>query len=97
MRKICRAQDAASVLIEVVLRLLEELDELALIPNVIAGGENFDSKSQQLGCYGRRQAETGGSIFSVGDDQIDRALLDEIGNPFGDKVTARTAEDVTNE
>ena len=63
----------------IAVRHLEVFDDLALVPDVIAGGHDVDPEIEQLVRELRSDAEPGGGIFAVGNDQIDGILLDEFG------------------
>ena len=59
----------------VAVRHLEVFDDLAFIPDVIAGSHHVDAQIEELFGQRRRDAESGGSIFAVGNDEIDGVLL----------------------
>ena len=51
------------------------LDDLALVPDVIAGGDDVDAEFEQLLGDLRSDAEAAGGVFAVGDGEIDAVLL----------------------
>ena len=54
---------------------LQVVDDLALVPDVIAGGEDVDAEVEKLVDDLRSDAEAAGGVFAVGDNQVDAVLL----------------------
>ena len=54
--------------------LVEAGHHLALVPDVVAGGEHVDPKAEQVVRDLRRQAEAAGGVLAVGDHQVDDEL-----------------------
>jgi len=72
----------------------EIVDDLALVPHVVAGGKDVGAEVEQvLGDRGR-EAESPGGIFRIHDDQIDLAFLDQVGHMFPDNASPRTTKNV---
>ena len=63
---------------------------------MIAGGEHRDVEVEELVDDGGRDAESAGGVFRVGDDQINRALLDERRQVLAHADAAGASEDVAN-
>src|SRR6185437_5362494 len=55
---------------------IQILEYLALVKAMIAAGENVESERKQLFSNGRRDAESAGAIFRVGDGEIDPMMSD---------------------
>jgi len=73
------------------------VEDFAAVPTVIAAGEDVDAVVEEFVGEARGDAETGGGIFAVGDDQIDFLLSDDVGEALADDVASRGANDVTDE
>src|SRR5207249_7313950 len=95
-RIICRAQEPACEAF-IAVGTLEVVDDLALVPDVIAGGEHIDSQLEQILRQRRGDAEAGGSVFSVGDDEVAAVLFDQLGEVLFDYGSAGAAEDIADE
>jgi hypothetical protein len=54
---------------------LKVLDDLAFVPDVIAGSHHVDAEIEKLFRQRRRDSETGRGIFAVGDHEVDCVLL----------------------
>ena len=65
-----------------------EVHDFLAIPAVIAAGDDGDALLKQFFRDTGSDAETRSGVFAIGDDQIDRALLDEVGQTFADDVAA---------
>ena len=63
---IVRAEDRSMV--------LEAGHHLALVPDVVAGGEHVDPQAEQVVRDLRRQAESASGVLTVGDHEIDGEL-----------------------
>ena len=65
-----------------------EVHDFLAIPAVIAAGDDGDALLKQFFSDAGSDAETGSGVFAIGDDKIDGALLDEVGEAFTDDVAA---------
>jgi hypothetical protein len=63
---------------------------------VITCGHHIDAKIEKLLCQSRSDAESGGSILTVRNDEIDGVLLAYLGEAVFDDISSRTREDVSN-
>ena len=70
---------------------------VALVPDVITGSHHVDAAAEQVVRDGRRDAESGGGIFSVRDHHVDRLGLPDVRKMIGDDTSSRASEDVANE
>ena len=75
----------------------DEIENLLAIPDVIAAGENFDAGGQQFLDEPRRDAETRGGVFAVGDHQVQLLARDQIRDALDDDAPSRRAYDVSDE
>ena len=75
---------------------LKIVNDLALVPDVIAGGKDLDTHLEEFFRKGGRYAEAGGSILAVCDDQVDAVLLDKSRQPVLDDSSSRPPKDVTD-
>jgi len=80
----------------IAIRHLEVLDNLAFVPDVIAGRHHFDAEIEQFFRQRRRNAESSRGVFAVGNHQIDRVLLPQLRQTLLDDVPPRASENVTN-
>ena len=76
---------------------LEIVDDFALVPDVIAGGDYIDAQFEQFFGERRSDAEAAGRIFAVGDHEIDGVIFHEPRQAVLDDVSPGTAENVANE
>ena len=53
---------------------LEVVDDLALVPDVVSGGDDVDAELEEFLGQRRSDAEAGRRVFAVRDDEIDAAL-----------------------
>ena len=89
------AEDAAAAGVRVRRGGLNVFDDLALVPDVVAGGDDVNAEIEQLFGDGGGDAEAAGRIFSV-DDEINRAVFDQAGQAVFDDVASRTSENVAD-
>ena len=80
----------------IAIRHLEVFDDLALIPNVIAGSEHFNAEVKKLLSKLWSNAEAGSSVFAVGNDQVNVVLLHQLGQAFAHDSAAGASENVAN-
>jgi hypothetical protein len=64
---------------------------------VIAAGKDVDSVVEKFVGQAGRDAESGGGIFAVGDDQIDFFLGHDVGETVANDLASWRANDVTDE
>jgi hypothetical protein len=73
------------------------LEDLFLVPDVVAGGDDVRAEVEELFGDAGRDAEAAGGVFAVHDEEVDGVGLDELGEVFADDVAAGRAEDVADE
>ena len=78
-------------------RLLHVLHDLALVPNMIAGGDDADALLEEFFGDLRGDTKSPGGIFAIGNDEIDAMLVDNFGEVLLDHGAARPAKDVADE
>jgi hypothetical protein len=76
---------------------VEVVDQLALVPHMVAGGENIGAQVEELIGDLRGQAEASGGVFGVDDGEVDRVRLAHMADVLADDLSSRTAEDVADE
>jgi hypothetical protein len=64
---------------------------------VIAAGDDFDPAGKKILGDARRDAETGGGVFAVGDAEVYFALRENVREPVVNDLAAGRAYDVANE
>ena len=80
----------------VAVRHLEVFDDLAFVPDVIAGGHHVDAEIEKFFRQRRRDSKPSRGIFAVGDDQIDGVLLAQFRQSIFYDRPPRTAKNVTD-
>jgi hypothetical protein len=71
--------------------------DLALVPDVVAAGEDVEAVAEQLVGELRGDAEPAGGVFGVGDAEVDFFGLDDVFEVARDKAPPGGGEDVTYE
>ena len=77
--------------------VLEGVDDLSLLVDVIAQGDEIDAAVAQAAIQARGQPGPAGGVLRIGDDQIEPLAADQLGHGLADEVDARRAHDVANE
>ena len=72
------------------------LEDLFLVPDVVAGGDDVRAEVEELFGDGGRDAEASGGVFAVDDEEIDGVGFEDVGQMFADDVAAGGAEDVAD-
>jgi hypothetical protein len=70
------------------------VDDLALIPHVIAGGQNVGAEVEELFGDGRCEPEAAGGILRIHDHEVDLAFLDDMRQVLPHHPSPRTPENV---
>ena len=65
------AQDAAGAVVAVGGAELHVVDQLALVPDVVAGGDDVGAEVEEVFGEWRRDAEAAGGVFAVDDGEVD--------------------------
>src|SRR5262249_26256707 len=76
---------------------LKIVDDFALVPDVIASGDDVNVQLEQFFGEGRCDAESGGRILAVGHDQVDFAFSYDSRQEVFDDRSSRPSEDVADE
>jgi hypothetical protein len=73
---------------------LEEVNNLALVPDVVAGGDDIDAEIEKL--LGQRwgDAKTGGRVLAIRDDEVDEVILHQRGKLFLHNGAARPPKNI---
>ena len=74
--QIGRAQHAARPLLAVGRDGVQVVDQLALVPDVVAGGEHIRAQVEEVVGNLRRHAKAAGGVFGIDDDQVHVVGLD---------------------
>ena len=90
------AEDAAAALVRVG-GDGHVLEDLFLVPDVVAGGDDVGAEVEELFGDGGRDAEAAGGVFAVDDEEVDGVGFEDVGEVFADDVAAGGAEDVADE
>ena len=75
---------------------VDVLEDLFLVPDVVAGGDDVRAEVEELFCDGGREAEAAGGVFAVDDEEIDGVGFKHVGQVFADDVAAGGAEDIAD-
>ena len=73
------------------------VEDFLLVPDVIAGGHHVDAVAEDRVGDVAGDAESGGGVLDVGDDEVDGVPLDERGEAAPGDLAPRLAEDVADE
>ena len=73
------------------------LEDLFLVPDVVAGGDDVRAEVEELFGDGGRDAEAAGGVFAVDDEEVDGVGFEDVGKVLADDVAAGRAEDVADE
>ena len=74
----------------------EIFDDLAFIPDMIAGGHDVDPEIEKLFGERRSDTEASRSIFAVGNDEIDAVMPAQFGETIFYDGSSGTAENVAD-
>ena len=75
---------------------LKVFDDLALVPDVIAGGHHVNPEIEELFRQRWSDAEPRGRVFTIGDDKVDGVLLYQIAQALSYDRSSRTAKNVAD-
>lgn len=90
------AEDAAATLVRAG-RDGHVLEDLFLVPDVVAGGDDLGTEVEDFFGDGGRDAEAAGGVLAVDDEEIDGVGFHNVGEMFADDVAAGRTEDVADE
>src|SRR5580704_1448217 len=76
---------------------LKVIEDFALVPDVVAGGDHVDVQLEQLLRERGRDAETSRRVLPVGNDQVDGVIADNARQPVLDDSPSWPPENVANE
>jgi hypothetical protein len=71
-------------------------EDLALVPDVVAGSDDVGAEFEELFCDGGGDAEAAGGVFSVDDEEVDGVGFEDVGEVFADDVATGGSEDVAD-
>src|SRR3984957_13400520 len=71
-------------------------EDLALVPDVVAGGDDVGAEVEELFCDGGGEAEAAGGVFAVDDEEINVVGFKHVGKVFADDVAAGGAKDIAD-
>ena len=71
-------------------------EDLALVPDVVAGGDDMGAEVEELFCDGGGDAEAAGGVFSVDDQEIAGVGFEDMGQVFADDVATGGAKDIAD-
>ena len=77
--------------------LVQVLDRLALIPDMIPGGQRVDPQVEHLAGRVARNAGPARQIFTVGQDDVGGVALAQAGKEMPDRFAARLSVNVADE
>ena len=95
--QVCGPQHAAASLIAFGGRGIHIVDQLALVPDVVAGGQNIRSQIEEILGDLRRQAKAAGGVFRIDDGQLYLMRLAQMADVLTHDPASRAAEDVADE
>src|SRR5262249_14004603 len=74
----------------------EIVHDLAFVPDVIAGGDHFNAKIKQVFGERRRDAESGGCVFAVRNNEVDRMIANQVLELIPHNCAARPSKNVAD-
>jgi hypothetical protein len=95
-RVVSRADDAAGAFVAGGGRRLHIIDDLALVPDVVAGGQDMGPEIEEFVGDSGGDAESAGGVLRIDHDQVDRTVLDDVADVFADDASTGAAEYVTD-
>ena len=96
-REVGGAQNAARAFLAVGRRGGEIVEELALVPDVIAGGHAIGAEVEEVFGDVGGHAESAGGVFDIHDEQVDLVCFAHVADVFADDFASCAAEDVADE
>src|ERR1700683_4297081 len=91
-----RSQHAARGAVSIAFHHLKIIDDLALVPDVVAGSDYIDIQLEEFFGERGRYAEAGGGVFAVGDDEIDEVIAHDSRQAIFHNDSSGPSKDVTN-
>jgi len=79
------------------IRHLKIVDDFTFVPDVIACGHHIDPKVKELFGQSRSDAEAGGCVLAVRDNEVDGMLFDDLRQAFFDDGSPRPSKNVADE
>ena len=92
-----RPQQAAGGAVRIAVGRLKVVDDLALVPDVVAGGDDINAEIEQVFRERTGDTEATGRILPVGDDEINGAVFHQARQAVFDDVASGTSENVAYE
>ena len=90
-------QHAAPALVAPGGRSVHIVDQLALVPDVVAGGQNIRAQIEEVLGKLRRQAKAAGGVFGIDDGELDVVRRAQMADVLAHDPAPRAAEDVADE
>ena len=75
--------------------LFDVIDDLALVPDMVARGQHIDPRGKQIIADLRRHAETAGRVLAIDHQKIQLQFSPQRGSGFDHRVTRRAPDNVT--
>jgi hypothetical protein len=72
------------------------LEDLALVPDVVASGDDVSAEVEELFGDGGGDAEAACGVFSVDDEEVDGVGFDDVREVFADDVATGGAKDISD-
>ena len=72
------------------------LEDLALVPDVVAGGDDMGAEVEEFFCDGGGDAEAAGGVFAVDDEEVDGVGFKDVRKVFADDVAPSGAENIAD-
>jgi hypothetical protein len=71
-------------------------EDLALVPDMVASGDDMGTEVEEFFGDGGCNAEASGGVFAVDDEEVDGVGFEDVGKMFTDDVAAGGAKDVAD-
>src|SRR4029077_20940190 len=92
-----RTQDLPRPSARITIGGVEVIHNLALVPDMVASGEHVAAQVKEFVSDRRCDTEAAGSMFCVGDYQIDFVRLHHVGDMIANDLASCAAENIANE
>ncbi len=72
------------------------VEDLALVPDVVSGGDDVGAEVEEL--FGERggEAETAGGVLAIDDEKVDGVVVEDVRQVLADDMATGGSEDIAD-